>query len=63
MTEDEEKTATQLTVKLAEKKPAKVEKPKAVIKKVEFDDNKSYAFVDSLFEQKEQDHSSLYSII
>ena len=51
VTEDDEKTATKLTVKVAEKKPKKVEK-KVEVKKVEFDDKKSYALVDSLFEQK-----------
>ena len=37
---------------MQEKKVKKVEKPKEVIKKVEFDDKKSYEMVDSLFELK-----------
>ena len=37
---------------MQEKKVKKVEKPKEVIKKVEFDDKKSYEMVESLFELK-----------
>jgi len=52
VTEDDEKCSAKLDVIMQEKKVKKVEKPKEVIKKVEFDDKKSYEMVESLFELK-----------
>ena len=52
VTEDDEKCSAKLDVIMQEKKVKKVEKPKEVIKKVEFDDKKSYEMVDQLFELK-----------
>ena len=52
VTEDDEKCSAKLDVIMQEKKVKKVEKPKEVIKKVEFDDKKSYEMVEQLFELK-----------